>query len=77
MPLFVGAVFAGLLAERETGVSVGTDTFAVALLVVRVLYTVNYLTTETQKWSYVRSLLYFVGTGLCFVTIGRAALALA
>lgn len=77
MPLFVAAVFAGLFAERETGQSVGVDTFAVALLVVRVLYTVNYLTTETQKWSYVRSLLYFVGTGLCFATIGRAALALA
>lgn len=77
MPLFVAAVFAGLLAERETGRSVGTETFAVALLVVRVLYTVNYLTTETQKWSYVRSLLYFVATGLCFVTIGRAAVAMA
>lgn len=77
MPLFVAAVFAGLLAERETGQSVGTDTFVVMLLGVRVLYTVNYLVTDTQGWSYLRSLLYFVATGLCFATIGRAALALA
>jgi len=77
MPLFVAAIFAGILAERETGRDLGTSSFALAWLATRVAYTVNYLRTESMKWTYLRSALYFLGTGLCFATIGRAALVLA
>lgn len=77
MPLFVAAVFAGLLAEQQAGEgAVGLDAFCVGWMVVRVLYTVNYITTESLQWSYVRSLLYFIGTGWAFTTIGRAAMVL-
>ncbi|KAM0717182.1 hypothetical protein Q7P37_007034 [Cladosporium fusiforme] len=77
MPLFVAGVFAGLLAEKETGQDLGTSLFAASWLVVRTLYTINYINTTSQKWSLARSALYFVGTFLCFGMIGRAAFVLA
>jgi uncharacterized MAPEG superfamily protein len=77
LPLFVAGVFAGLLAEREAGRDLGTSFFAASWLVVRALYTINYLNTTSIGWSYARSGLYFVGTFLCFGMIGRAALQLA
>ena len=45
MPLFVAAIFAGLLAQKETGSDLGTTKFAWSWLAVRALYTANYLTT--------------------------------
>lgn len=77
MPLFVAGVFAGLLAEQKAGEDLGTSLFAASWLVVRTLYTINYINTTSQKWSLARSALYFVGTFLCFGMIGRAALVLA
>ncbi|CZT24052.1 uncharacterized protein RCC_09769 [Ramularia collo-cygni] len=77
MPLFVAAIFAGLLAESRVGVDqVGLNTFVYGWMAVRVLYTANYLTTETRAWSYLRSILYFVGTGWAFSVLGRSALVL-
>ncbi|KAK4544395.1 hypothetical protein LTR36_004286 [Oleoguttula mirabilis] len=77
MPLFVATVFAGLLADQQAGNgAVGLSTFCVGWMVVRTLYTINYIVVETQQWSYVRSLLYFIGTGWAFLTIGRAAMVL-
>lgn len=74
MPLFVAAVFSGLLAEQKAGVgAVRLNTFAAAFMVVRILYTINYLTTETVRMSYVRSLLYFISTFHAFWIIGCAA----
>lgn len=76
MPLFVAGIFAGLLAEKETGRDLGASLFAASWLVVRTLYTINYINTASIKWSYARSALYFIGTFLCFGMIGRAAFAL-
>ncbi|TKA79327.1 hypothetical protein B0A55_03462 [Friedmanniomyces simplex] len=75
MPLFVAAVFAGLLAENQVGSTgeVGVTAFCVGWMAIRVLYTISYLVTETQGWSYVRSALYFAGTGWAFWVLGRAA----
>ena len=75
MPLFIATVFAGLLAEQKAGAgAVGLDMFCVGWMLVRVLYTGNYIMTASLKWSYLRSLLYFVGTFWAFLVIGRAAL---
>lgn len=77
MPLFVAAVFAGLLAEKEAGRDLGTTLFAAGWLIARTLYAINYVNTTSMKWTHARSGLYFVGTFLCFGMIGRAALVLA
>lgn len=76
MPLFVAAVFAGLMAERTAGVgSVGLDNFVMAWMACRVVYTVNYIMTEKASWSYLRSAMYMVSTGWAFTVIGKAAFA--
>jgi uncharacterized MAPEG superfamily protein len=77
MPLFLAAIFAGLLAERDAGRDLGTSFFAASWLIVRTLYSINYVNTTSIKWSFARSGLWFVGTLLCFGMIGRAALQLA
>jgi uncharacterized MAPEG superfamily protein len=77
MPLFVAAVFAGLFAERDAGRDLGTSFFAASCLIVRTLYTINYVNTTSMKWTYARSGLWAIGVALCFGMIGRAALQLA
>lgn len=58
MPLFIATIFAGLLAESRVGTDrVGLNSFVYGWMAVRVLYTANYITTETRAWSYLRSLL--------------------
>ena len=77
MPLFCVVVLGGILAEQKVGEDeLGLIEFVVGWMVLRVLYTVNYLMTETLEWSYLRSALYFTGTLWAFVIIGRAAFAL-
>ncbi|WPH04665.1 Hypothetical protein R9X50_00755800 [Acrodontium crateriforme] len=82
MPLFVATVFAGILAEQQSpGANaaaglLGLNSFCTGWMAIRVLYTLNYLTAETQFWSYLRSVLYFAGTFWAFGSIGKAALAL-
>ncbi|KAK3111738.1 hypothetical protein LTR53_012703, partial [Teratosphaeriaceae sp. CCFEE 6253] len=74
MPLFIAAIFAGLLAQSQGSEdSVGLTAFAVGWMVIRVAYTANYLVTETQGWSYVRSALYFAGSLWAFWVLGRSA----
>ncbi|KAK5132317.1 hypothetical protein LTR08_009225 [Meristemomyces frigidus] len=77
MPLFVATVFAGLLAEQRVGEGgVGLSAFCVGWMVVRTVYTANYIVAETVAWSYLRTALYFIGTLWAFLVIGRAALVL-
>ena len=75
MPLFCAAIFAGLLAEQK-GVpgQIALNEFAVGFVLLRVLYTISYILTETIRLSYLRSALYFLTTGWAFYVIGRAAL---
>nr|OQO19649.1 hypothetical protein B0A51_13561 [Rachicladosporium sp. CCFEE 5018] len=74
MPLFVSAVLAGILAEREAERSLSVGLFAVLWLTVRLLYTEVYLETDTQSWGYVRRGSYITGVALCFGMLGRAAM---
>ncbi|KAF2483164.1 hypothetical protein BDY17DRAFT_142608 [Neohortaea acidophila] len=77
MPLFCAAIFAGLLAERQIGASSrGLNEFAGGWLVIRVLYTINYLRTDTLKGSYIRSVLWYIGSFWAIYVIGAAAFAL-
>nr|POE71979.1 hypothetical protein CFP56_11855 [Quercus suber] len=77
MPLYIASVFAGLLAEAKIGQGeLGLKSFVVGWMVTRVLYTINYLNVESQGWSYIRSLLWFVNIGWAFAILGRSAYAL-
>ncbi|KAK4495432.1 hypothetical protein PRZ48_013763 [Zasmidium cellare] len=50
MPLFVATVFAGMLAEQRVGEGeLGLNEFVVGWMVIRILYTANYLVTETIR----------------------------
>jgi uncharacterized MAPEG superfamily protein len=74
MPLFCATIFAGLLAEQKVGTGdLALNEFAVGFILLRVLYTVCYILTETIRLSYMRSALYFLTTGWAFYVIGRAA----
>ncbi|TKA33698.1 hypothetical protein B0A50_00534 [Salinomyces thailandicus] len=74
MPLLVAAVLIGLLAEQKAGEGeIGLSAFCVGWMALRTAYTANYLVTETQQWSILRSLLYFAGTGWAFTILYRAA----
>lgn len=76
MPLFVAAIFAGLMAERSAGTgSVGLDNFVVGWMACRIVYTVNYIVTESKGWSYLRSAMYIASTGWAFTVLGKAAYA--
>ena len=74
MPLFCAAIFAGLLADQK-GVpgELALNEFAVGFVLLRVLYTICYILTETIRLSYLRSAIYFLTTGWAFYVIGRAA----
>jgi len=88
-PLFVATIFAGLLAEASlrtplkgglsasaASAQIGVTAFAVGWMAIRVLYTANYITTETKLWAGVRSLLYFAGNGWAFTVLAKSAYAL-
>lgn len=76
MPLFVAAVFAGLMAERSAGTgSVGLDSFVMGWMGCRVVYTINYILAESVSWSYLRSAMYMFSTAWAFTVIGKAAYA--
>ena len=56
----------------------GLINFVVGWMVIRTLYTTNYLATEqSQGWTQVRSLLWVLGTAWSFLILGRSAFALA
>lgn len=77
MPLYVATIFAGMLAEQRAGEGeLGLLNFVVGWMAIRTLYTANYLATETVVWSYLRSALYFAGTGWSFLILWRSALVL-
>jgi len=85
MPLFVAAVFAGLLADQATkgtvrrallttgGVSDKMKRFLASWFAVRGLYTAAYITTSDSKYSAIRSLLWVASLGIAFEQIYSAA----
>lgn len=88
MPLYIGAVFAGLIVEQAAVAKVfglqsagaaavsGLSRFVFAWFAVRTLYTIVYINTENNKWSYLRTAIFLVGQGLCFEQFWRAAVVL-
>lgn len=73
-PLFVATIFACLLAEQQEGADqTGADTFAIAYVLLRALFVLIYCTTETERWSYVRSFLFTFANFWAFVVLCRSA----
>jgi uncharacterized MAPEG superfamily protein len=83
MPLFAVAVLASIMAERTTATGLGREalgndatgltTFIGAWFAVRAMYAVAYVQIADHKTSFVRSILYSVGTGLATYQIYKAA----
>ena len=74
LPLFLAGIFSGLWAESIAGSgSVGLNTFAISFVILRGLYTVNYVVTETQQWSFLRTGLYVIGTSWVFKVVVQSA----
>ncbi|KAF2738410.1 hypothetical protein EJ04DRAFT_52365 [Polyplosphaeria fusca] len=68
-PLFIGAVLAGNLARLQPSfLNLALGTY----LGFRVVYLAAYINTTTQKYSYLRSLLWATSTGLLFYVFVKA-----
>jgi uncharacterized MAPEG superfamily protein len=77
MTLFIAAIFSSLLAEQKVGqCQLGLNSYVVLALAVRALYTVNYLRTESLRWSYLRTMFFNIWVFLSLYQVGRAAFAL-
>jgi len=85
MPLYVAAVFAGLLVETATlkgnvekagSGSTGLDRFVYGWFAARVLYSISYISFSSQPLCFLRTLFYSVGTALAFEQLYRAAVVL-
>jgi uncharacterized MAPEG superfamily protein len=88
-PLFVATIFAGILAEASlrtplkgglsasaASAQIGVTAFSVGWMAIRVLYTANYITTETKLFANVRSMLYFAGNAWAWTVLAKSAYAL-
>lgn len=74
MPIFIAAVVLGNMAGlHKVQGSGGLNWFTAAFLLVRAAYILVYATNDTQAKSYPRSILYFIGVGLCWATLFKAA----
>jgi len=72
LPVFVGAVLAGNIANINTST---LNAFVVAYLCLRVAYTVAYISVSSNRFSLVRTAIWFVSTSMCmgiFITGGFA-----
>lgn len=74
MPIFIAAVVLGNMAglHKVEGPD-GLNWFTAAFLLVRAAYIIVYANNDTQVKSAPRSLLYFIGVGLCWRTLLKAA----
>lgn len=75
-PLFFATLLAAVFAEMTTGSDLGSATYAATFLVLRVVYNLLYVTTETESLSHARSMTYTAGTFLSFWQIWKSAAAL-
>ncbi|KAI1842967.1 hypothetical protein JX265_001681 [Neoarthrinium moseri] len=71
LPLFAAAVLSGHVAGLDRGT---LDTHAAAYLALRVLFTVLYINTSKLKTSYLRSLVWTAGVGICISLFVQAGL---
>ena len=73
MPLFIGAILAGNIAQLETRT---LNLFVTVYLFSRVLYTVCYVNIGSHKLSFARSTAWFFGAALCMGVYVKVGLAL-
>lgn len=84
MPLYIAAVFAGLLAEQSAKGTIsevlvshnaptGLTKFVYSWFVLRLLYNMLYINTSQQKWTHFRSMTWMAGFSLCIGQIYMAA----
>lgn len=62
LPIFVGAILAGNLAQLSSRTM---NAFVGTYLAMRVLYTVVYVGVSSNRNSYWRTGIYFLSTGVC------------
>jgi uncharacterized MAPEG superfamily protein len=73
LPLFVGAILAGNFAKLETRT---LNLFVVLFLLIRILYTIFYVSISSHRLSYLRSSTWFMGAALCMGIFVKAGFAL-
>ena len=73
LPLFVGAILAGNFAKLETRT---LNLFVVLFLLIRILYTIFYVSISSHRLSYLRSTTWFMGAVLCMGIFVKAGFAL-
>jgi uncharacterized MAPEG superfamily protein len=74
IPLFTAAVLAGNFANLP---KTKMDRFALAFLAIRAAHSVAYINTTTQRWTWVRSVLWATTLALSFGVLYDSAVKLA
>jgi uncharacterized MAPEG superfamily protein len=62
-PLLVASVMFVLVGRKDEGTVLG---LGLGYLGTRIGYSIAYILTEGERWSYVRSVFWWVGNGVCF-----------
>ena len=70
MPLYYGAVIIGKMAGLDKQI---LDKFALSFLLARTAHSLSYVFISNQKYTYLRTLLYFCSSGLCINVYLKAA----
>jgi len=73
LPIFVGAILAGNYAQLDTRT---LNLFVTVFLFARVLYTIVYISISSNRYSFIRSTLWFLSTSMCMGIFIKAGLAL-
>ncbi|GAM88573.1 hypothetical protein ANO11243_066070 [Dothideomycetidae sp. 11243] len=63
----------GVLGLLAGGMSAETRTFVLSYFASRILYTFVYIATSDNRKTFIRTIVYFTGVGLCFQQFVRAA----
>jgi uncharacterized MAPEG superfamily protein len=74
LPILVAAILAGNMAGLPKR---RMDTFAIGFLAVRAAYTIAYIKTRTQGWSFLRSALWATSLAMSFGVLYESAVKLA
>jgi uncharacterized MAPEG superfamily protein len=73
LPIFVGAILAGNYAQLDTRT---LNLFVTVFLFARVLYTIVYISISSNRYSFIRSTIWFLSTSMCMGIFIKAGLAL-
>jgi len=70
MPIFFASIIMGHIAGLDKSYLI---TFALRYLLVRTVYLFSYIGISNQKFTPIRTLIYFVGLGLCIKSLLASA----